>query len=225
MTATIRKIQREQLVENISQTARHLNSITRALDKPQELSQIIDNVHRFTARLNRSWDKVDTALVSFNAFASQGRSLFEGVSQGKGFLGKALNDEELYLRLNSILSKGETIFNDINHYGLFFHTDKGWQRLRARRLNLLQQLSTPQEFRNYFNDELDMINTSLERVWMIMSCFDPCYCDFLQDSEFTKVFAELLRRVSMMEEELKMYNTQVVDTQVQKTELLDCNCP
>ena len=89
-------------------------------------------------------------------------------------------------------------------------------------MNLLQKLSTPQEFRNFFNDEMDQISTSISRVALILEkteC-DPAWCCLMNDCEFKKVFAELIRRVKSFEEALKMYNIQVVDPEVRKTELV-----
>src|SRR5581483_903000 len=105
-------------------------------------------------------------------------------------------------------------------YGILFHSDKRWQRLRARRLNLLQKLQSPQEFRNYFNDEVNQISTSLSRVYMVLNEVgqDPYGGCLLYDQEYNKVFSELMRRVSMLEEEVKMYNAQVVEAQSHQTE-------
>lgn len=224
ITVTVKKIQSEKVVERLANTARNLSDITGALNKPKELGESIDNIKLFTQGLNKSLEGVDKVIVNFSDLSGKGKVIFEDFSSGKGSFGKILVNEDLYLRMTSLLSKGETVLDDINHYGLLFNTDKGWQRLRARRLNLLQQLCTPQEFRNYFNDELDMITTSLARVSMVMNhdgC-NPCNSDMLQNPEFTKVFAELLRRVSMMQEELKMYNIQAVEAQVHQTELSNC---
>jgi phospholipid/cholesterol/gamma-HCH transport system substrate-binding protein len=225
----------EKVVEKIAQTLKNVMEITTSLNKPEELSEIITNLHVLSKRTNVSWDTVDASLKDISQAATNTREITEGgkalfgdiaalfgnVAKGEGTIGKILISDDLYLQVKSLLGKGETIFDDINHYGLLFHSDKGWQRLRARRLNLLQKLCTPQEFRNYFNDEIDEISTSLSRVSMLLNrtgC-GPCCYNLLQDHEFSKVFAELLRRVSTLEEELRMYNTQVVDAQVHETEL------
>ena len=41
----------------------------------------------------------------------------------------------------------------------------------------------------------------------------------MDNPEYTKVFSDLMRRVSMLEEEIRLYNTQVVEVEVHKTEL------
>lgn len=232
-TDILNRVRDNNLVEKITHTVENIESITGSLDRPEDWKEIVTNVRNFSQSINRSWvsvDKflkdVDEAALSITATMNQGKGIFETVSRGEGTLGKFFVSEDVYLRTSSIMSKVETILDDINHYGLLFHSDKSWQRLRARRLNLLQQLSTPQEFRNYFNDEIDQISTSLSRVYMVMNELenDPCSCDVMRDREFTKVFAELMRRVTMLEEEVRLYNTQIVETQVHTTELNPPGC-
>ncbi len=204
--------------ENLSNTAVNFNDISTSLNNKEQLAQTVTNIHSFSENANTVAQNANTLTQNANAIVLQ-------VKSGEGSLGQLLYKDELYLRLNSVMSKAEITMNDINHYGILFHLDKGWQRLRARRLNLLQNLSTPQQFRNYFNDEIDMVATSLERVSMIMEQLNcqPIWscCDILQNSEFTKVYAELLRRISSLEEEVRLYNQQVVDTAVHQTELID----
>ncbi len=225
LTEILDSVHSEEIVKKISRTIDNVESITAALNLPKDLSGTVENLHTLTGRALNSWDAVDTtihdidkAAVGANTFVA---NIDDRISNGRGTLGKLLNNDDLYLRTNSIMSKLETTLDDVNHYGLLFHSDKGWQRLRARRLNLLQQLRTPQEFRNYFNDEIDQISTSLSRVYTVMNEVgnDPYCCQMAENKEFTKVFAELMRRVTMIEEEVRMYNTQIVETQVHQTEL------
>jgi phospholipid/cholesterol/gamma-HCH transport system substrate-binding protein len=246
-TDILNKIRENKIIENFAATVENVESITASLNQPQELSEIVTNVHKFTNNINTTWKQVDAFIVklkhswvgvdkfikdiddaalSITKFVNHGQGIFEGITRGEGSLGRFLNSEDFYLRTNSLLSKVETVVDDINHYGLLFHTDKGWQRLRARRLNLMQQLCSPQEFRNYFNDEINQITTSLSRVYMVMNEIEnkSCCTDIMDDKEFTKVFAELMRRVTMLEEEVRMYNTQVVEQQIHKTELGTAPC-
>lgn len=222
------QVKENKLIDKITDTVENIESFTGAMNKPTEISDIIRNIRKFTNSLNASWNNVDKtihdideAALTVKTLMGHGQVIFEKASNGEGTLGKFLVSDDVYLRTSSIMSKLETTLDDINHYGLLFQSDKGWQRLRARRLNLLQKLSTPQEFRNYFNDEIDQIMTSLSRVYMVMNEVErnPCCNDLMQDKEFTKVFAELMRRVTMLEEEVRMYNSQVIENQVHTTEL------
>lgn len=224
-------LEKEKFWENIGHAMSNINDITKALNNPGQWSETLANFHsisvnvdKVTNDLDQSWPKIDKAIEDFSLFAENSRKGTDKFGKGEGTFGKLFNNDEVYLRTASLLSKAETTLNDINHYGLLFQQDKGWQRLRARRLNLMQKLQTPQEFRNYFNDEVDTINTSLSRVSMIMEQVeqqDPCGFSLIQNTEFTKVYAELLRRVTELEEEIRLYNQQVVDTAVKETEFVE----
>lgn len=214
----LKRVRDEKVVENIGSSVANIKDITSSLNNKTQWSETLANFHSISGKVNNSWEKIDDAITSFAAI---GRS----IENGEGTMGRLIRNEDMYLHTVSVMNKAETLMNDINHYGLLFHTNKNWQRLRARRLNLLQTLRTPQEFRNYFNDEVDQITTSLERVNMIMeqtSCECPSFALF-ENKDFTKVFAELVRRIGVMEEEIRMYNTQLVESDVLTTELQpDC---
>lgn len=230
--AIMQDIRKQEIVLKISATVQNLNEITTALNQPEQLHAIINNIQDFSSelaqRLPPSWDTFDESLDSLNVTMTNAKEIsattkviVDNVSKGQGTLGRLLVRDDMYLELKSLFSKFDTVANDVNHYGLLFQLDKGWQRLRARRMNLMTKLSSPQEFRNYFNDEMDQISTSLSRVSMVLDKVQFCCpeCPLSDNREFTKVFAELLRRTDEMEESLKMYNTQVMENEVIKTEL------
>lgn len=172
----------QKLIDKVTTTAQNLADISSALNHKEKWENILANTDRFTTDLAR----------------------------GEGTVGKLIKEDTLYLRTNALLSKAEVALDDVNHYGLFYSSDKNWQKVRARRANLLYRLENPQEFRNYFNDELDQITTSLARVNTVLEeSYSPDCC--LQDNlEYKKVFAELLRRIKQMEESIQLYNQQLV---------------
>lgn len=232
VSAILDDVRKEELVHKISMTAKNLSEITEALNQPDQLSAIINNVQEFTAELSQrlppSWDKLDESLDELKVTMANARDIsitaknvVNKIGRGEGTLGRILVKEDLYLELKAILGKVNTLSNDVNHYGLLFHLDKGWQRTRARRANLMQRLSTPQEFRNYFNDEMDQVSNSLSRVSMALDRIHFCEpeCALYEDQEFVKVYAELLRRMETMEDSIKMYNEQVMEPQCNSMEL------
>lgn len=212
--------------KSLSHSLAHIEEITNALNKPQEWSTMVKNFTVLSQNAVESWQNVDKTLVSFSTVAEGTEQIVAHIQQGQGTIGKLIMTDDLYLRLTSLLSKGETTLDDVNHYGILFHLDKNWQRLRARRLNLLQKLRTPQEFRNFFNDEVNQISTSLSRVYMLLNkngCTTKCP-NLVKDYEFSKVFSELLRRVESVEEQLNMYNIQLQSYNIKETELTTgCN--
>lgn len=212
-------LNRNKLWEKIGKTAQNLSDITTALNEPEKWKQTLDHAVSFMKRLDESSITVQNTVNHFQNVAGN-------LAAGEGTLGGILVRDDVYLQTRSLLAKAETILDDVNHYGILYQNDKRWQRLRARRANLLMQLSSPQEFRNYFNDELNSINTSLARLSMVLQETEASdqYCCFMFDDEFRKVFAELLRRVTTMEDSLKMYNQQVVECDTYKTELCPERC-
>lgn len=202
-----------KIVTKVDKTVQHLLNITNALDNPKMWSESLANLHTLTEKFNPTWERVDQSIAKLDQTLNNIQVVTDETRNGRGSLGRIFMKDDLYLQLTSMLSKGQTLFDDINHYGLLYQNDKRWQRLRARRANLLYKLSSPQEFRNYFNDELDQIMTSLSRISMVIDEKEVSCCpeDFMEGAEFRGVFAELLRRVKDMEESLKVYNEQLVD--------------
>lgn len=190
---TVQDLNNEKVIAKISKAAQNLVEITNAFNDKDRIANIFTNFENFSNDLAR----------------------------GEGTFGNLLRKDELYLRTNSLISKAEVILDDINHYGPFYASDKNWQKIRARRANLLHTLCTPQEFKNFFNDEVDQISTSLDRVNMVLQeSAGQCGC-FEDNFEYQKVFAELMRRVKQMEESTRLYNIQLMAPQTFKTEL--CN--
>ncbi len=171
-----------------------------------------------------AWVKIGEALTGFNevlaSFNLDGKKILQNVNvitqniaDGTGTLGKLIQSDDLYLRVSSLMSKANTLMNDLNHYGLLFQYDKGWQRTRTKRANLLEALDTPKEFRSYFETEMDTINTSLSRLNVLMQkAEDPKERKMVMSSEpFKKDFATLLRQVQGLFNTLKLYNEEMED--------------
>lgn len=227
-----------KLIDKVGKIADNIKDITDALNQPAELDAIVKNFNQFTQglldiedRFNETWTNVDTSVNNFVASSENfkgitvtGNNLMSNIAKGEGTVGKLLAKEEFYLRLNSVISKADIAMNDINHYGLLFHTDKNWQRLRARRVNLMQQLQSPQEFSNFFHDEIGTISTALSRVNMVFQqtadqC-DPQYA--IISNAFGKVFADLLYQVNSLQENLELYNQQMMEM---KETIINTSCP
>lgn len=141
------------------------------------------------------------------------RQALEGLNgEDKGTLGRLFHEDELYLQTRSVLTKVETLLNDVNHYGVLFHLDKGWQRLRTKRYNILQDIDTPREFRSYFEKEVDQIDTSLNRVSELMEL--EFHNELIRDKQYQRAFQELVRRVGALQETLNIYNQSLIDESI-----------
>jgi phospholipid/cholesterol/gamma-HCH transport system substrate-binding protein len=162
-------------------------------------------------------ENLDQSALSFNtdgaAMLKNLAQISDDISRGQGTLGKFLNSEDFYLRMTSITSKAETLMNDINHYGVLFQYDKSWQRSRTKRANLLQALDTPQEFKTYFEGEVDTIQTSLGRLTELLERAggDPERERVLQSEAFKKDFMKFLNQAHSLSESIKLYSQKLVE--------------
>lgn len=201
-------VNNSKLVDKTSQTVENLLGITEAIYQKDKLVAIVDNAHTLSANAVKTWDSIDKTVASAD-------TILGATSRGEGTVGQLFMKDDTYLRFNSILAKAETLMDDINHYGLLFQSDRNWQRVRARRANLLYTLQSPQEFRNFFNDEVNQITTALSRLNNVLEQTE-CIPDFdgsLDNCQFKTALAELIRRVKQMEESIRLYNTQVMDVE------------
>lgn len=177
-----------------------------------------DSLHSFKAAM----DQAEKALQTINESgliqsAKNGidrfRDVMADISSGKGTIGKLVTDDNMYLQFSAILSKGNTMMNDINQYGVLFHLNKSWQRQRLQRSKFIDALDTPLSFKNYFQHEVDDINTAMARLSMVIEKAGASQnrTKILHDKQFSKDFASLLKEVEQMASNLKLYNEQLED--------------
>ena len=159
------------------------------------------NLSATLSNLRRVSKTLDTATTTLGA--------------GKGTVGKLLMDDATYLQLTAILSKVNTLMNDVNQYGVFFNLNREWQRSRVKQVSLVNALKTPEEFRSYFNREIDGITTSMERLSLLIQRAEqsPNKEHILNTAPFKRDFAELMRRSKTLVDMLRLYNQQLRDAE------------
>lgn len=142
------------------------------------------------------------------------KTITQTIEEGKGTIGKLIKSDDLYLRVSSLLGKVDTLMNDINHYGLLFHLNKGWQRTRTKRMQLLENLDTPCSFKTYFEEEIDTIQTSMSRLSTLIDKAEEEKDTetLMQSPQFKKQFAELLRQSQALSNHLQLLNEDLETT-------------
>ena len=187
--------------ESVDLLSKNLEFIRTSLDDDQLLQ-----------RIGSLANNLDKAADSFNSDGTQTlrnlNQISKDIVSGSGTVGRMIAGDDFYLRLTSLLTKGETLMNDINHYGFLFQYDKSWQRSRTKKANFLKALNTPQEFRTYFEGEIDTMTTSLGRLTeLIGRAEDPeARNQILQSDAFKRDFAVLMRQVQGLSDSIKLYN-------------------
>jgi phospholipid/cholesterol/gamma-HCH transport system substrate-binding protein len=112
----------------------------------------------------------------------------EKISKGEGSIGKLLEDQNLFLRLDNLVSKANILMDDVNHYGVLFHTNRGWQRLRAQRMNQLASVHSPKAVTALLSQELNDINLAMARLQTIAESVDK---NPEEKQKFQQVYLEL----------------------------------
>jgi phospholipid/cholesterol/gamma-HCH transport system substrate-binding protein len=213
----------EQPLTHTVSTLNHALERVDTLFATIEQEKIVPSIHQSSDLLNEFLGKVSTLADSLHNTAeilnTDGADtlhnlhlITQDIVTGTGTLGKVIGQEDLYLRVNSLLSKAETLMNDVNHYGLLFQYDKHWQRSRTKRANILQSLSSAKEFRAYFEYEMDAMNTSLGRLTQLLDKAEGENerASVAANPDFKKQFANFLRQVESLKESIKLYNEGLV---------------
>ncbi|HSX10917.1 MAG TPA: MlaD family protein [Chlamydiales bacterium] len=198
----------EKLVPAVRQSVDLLNDnmtlVRSSLDEDQLLhkyASLADSLDQATGVLN-----TDGAQILRN-FSQISRD----IASGTGTVGRLVAGDDFYLRMASLMNKTETLMNDINHYGILFQYNKQWQKTRTRKANFLKALDTPQEFRNYFEGEVDSMTTSLGRLTELMERANTTERDnIIQSDAFKSSFANLMRQVQGLTDSLRLYNENLV---------------
>jgi len=154
---------------------------------------------------------VGTVMENLKSASNSFDTVCTNIACGKGTAGKLIDGDDLYLQLNAVMTKANTLMNDLNHYGVLFHLNKQWQRTRLKKINELNALSSPHNFQTYFQNEVDDINASMSRISMLISKAEenPNRSTILSSPQFKRDFAELLRKADELSDNLRLYNQQL----------------
>lgn len=202
------ELNEQKIIPSFKETAELCNDNLELVRKTLSDDHLLSNLTSLV-------DQIDEAARLFNRegapILNHLSQITQEIAEGNGSIAQIIQKEDLYLHLNSLLSKAETMMNDINHYGILFQYDKHWQRGRTKKANLLQALQTPKEFRSYFEGEIDAINTSIARIAELLqrSSHYEDESHVIQTEGFKKQFASLLRNVQSLADNIKLYNESI----------------
>lgn len=87
------------------------NAFLELSDLANDMQATVKDAHRW---IQKHGEELGAAVRSFSEIA-------QGLAKGEGTLGRLLEQDDLYLRMNTLMS-------DLNNYGLLFHLNKSWQR-------------------------------------------------------------------------------------------------
>lgn len=230
LDATVDQV-RTWFTQNEGKLSNSITSFASAMTQIDQLTSamnqesLVPQIKEATVAMTDSLQKVDAALAKMShdkVFDNLGVAashlqqasvsidkVCQDLSSGQGTIGRLIQADDIYLRMTAIMSKADTLMNDINHYGILFHLNKGWQRTRTKRISRLEALESPTSFKDYFQTEVDQINTSMSRISMLIEkAKEDDQKTVLESPKFRDNFAELLRQVDEMSDNLRLYNEQ-----------------
>ncbi len=211
------------LSEAITSFKGALNETEKALISINQ-SNLIGAAKEGITNFSNAMQKIDASLLTMqegqfftNATQIAGsiQEITSCIASGKGTIGKLIQDDGMYLRVASLLSKADTMMNDINHFGILFHLNKTWQRERAQKITLMSSLETPEAFKTYFNQEVEAVNLALSRLNMLIDKAEksPKKQEILKDKEFSKDFTLFLKEIESLSDSIKLYNEELIQIQ------------
>lgn len=174
-----------------------------------QINSAVDELQQGNVFCNFSIMMDNMKNVSFNV-----DEITKDIADGQGTLGKLIKYDDFYMRMTAVMSKVDTLMNDVNQYGIFFYLNKQWQRTRLKRVTAMNCLDSPASFKSYFEGEVDLIVTSMERLSMLIDKANmrPDSDKILQSEMFKKDFADMMRQVDELSDMLKLYNQKLIET-------------
>jgi len=176
------------------------DSFTSTMDSINQAITTLDETDTF--------NNVSCLVETLKDTTSKIGKVVDKVADGEGTVGKLFNDDDTYLQINSVLSKFNTMMNDINQYGVLFNMNKQWQRSRVKQASMIKSLESPIQFKNYFEQEIDQINTAMGRISLLIEKASERSNReaIMRNPLFKSEFKDLMQQVDTLKDSLKLYN-------------------
>ncbi|MBS0622538.1 MAG: hypothetical protein JSR80_06235, partial [Verrucomicrobia bacterium] len=168
------------------------------------------------------WKDLDTAVNNVGEFAQKGIQPMENIgrvakdlAQGRGTLGKLIQDDELYEKTLDLLSQSNNLVGNVNNYGLLFHLNKGWQRQHAIQVNrrgpgrLNHSYRSSPELRRKMKQDIDQMSQNIQEIQAVLKEAQYSGNPTLLRQNSTNLIAQ----VRCLEERLDCLNAELTDLQ------------
>lgn len=195
------------LADELAQTAQRINET----DVVDSVKKLVDNFAHTAQEINVALDTLHQQAFfdSMSRVALNVRSITSDIACGKGTIGKLVTDDEFYLDVSAIMSKANTMMNDINQYGLLFQYNKSWQRNRAKLMSETNAIKNPRAFEAQMNRDLDSLSMTLERMNALTDQFSTQ--DLSHNKKFQKQFLQFMNMLKSLQERVDLYNQELYE--------------
>ncbi len=183
---------------------------------------IVDSTKQMTDNIASSFKQIDQIIYEIKE-----RALFSNISKtfknvesitskinlGKGTLGQIIEENGLYMQIQALMTKANTVFDDINQYGVMFQYNKEWQRRRVKLMVEANRIRDPKAFQMYMNMEMNQINTTLSRMNRLSNRFS--LEDLANNKKFRGDFTYLMQQLSDLQQRIELYNEEINQIRIQ----------
>lgn len=188
-----------------------MNEVAALSTKFEEvLNKVMAWIDKYGDNLGGAISQAERTLKDFNEFKilTDVKTIVKNIADGKGTLGRIINEDGLYLQINALMRKANTLMNDINQYGLMFHYNKEWQRRRVKRMVQANRIKDPKAFQEFMDKGIDEINTTLTSMECVTDCVDT-------DRKFKSDFKKLMQQLNDLQERVNLYNQELNEKRYQ----------
>ena len=198
-----------QTVESIGQVAQTVNKTIKNFNEYDILENINTSTQYFTATANQIYHIVDKmqsngTFEDFSNTIKNMQIITKSIADGKGFVGKLIQEDGLYLDTQAIMTKINTLLNDINRYGLLFNYNKTWQRTHLKNLKIGSVIKDPQAFSSQMNKDLDSMRKTLNQMEDITNNLKTDD-QILESKPFRKRFSQFMHEIDELQKRVKLY--------------------
>lgn len=204
-------------VQAFGNTMEEAEKVLKEVNDSRIVEEIGRGISRFSSVMQDAHDSLQELqkggfFPHLNTIAANLDTTTSSIASGKGTIGKLIEQDDLYLQVVSLLTKADTLMNDVNHYGLLFHLNKTWQRQRLQPMTALEALNSPASFKSYFENEVQEVNLALSRLSILLDKAEhsPQGEVVFQTPKFSRDFADFLREVQTLAETVRLYNDRLV---------------
>jgi len=186
------------ITQNAAGVSKNLESITEIVNKPEALSQMMQNSEKATENFAYVSDELKKSMPELEHAIHNISTLVTKISEGQGSLGQLLENDTLYFKAYAIMDKADTLMDDITQYGLLFHLSKGWQRAQKAKQNEFAKYHDPAQFQAFLLTEMQKISDSLTKLQAA-----------IQGSENSKDQKEMERAMKALSRDLERLQQQI----------------
>lgn len=190
------------LAQGLSDTVEQVNKE----DLVGSVKSLVDNVSNAAANVDGALVKLheEDFFAALSCIANNVKSVMKNIACGKGTIGRLVSDDSFYLDVSAILSKANTMMNDINQYGLLFQYNKSWQRQRVKLMSKANSIKDPKAFGAQMNNDVDALLSTLSRMNILTDRFSPE--ELSCNPKFQKKFLEFMNMLKSLQDRVVLFN-------------------